>query len=105
MSTLRASDRGKRTRGRHIPFLKDREVVTSRCHGGKISGSQQTDFLQIWQKKENEKMTRMQSFPGMIALGNKTIAYTWLPSFDNANGRLCQDTEILLISLDWLSLD
>ena len=27
------------------------------------------------------------------------------PSFDYANGHLCQDPEILLISLDWLSLD
>ena len=105
VSTLLASDRGKRTRGRHVPFLKDREVVTSRSHGGKISGSQQTDFLQIWQKKENEKMTRMQSFLCMIALRNKTVAHNWLPSFDNANGRLCQYPEILLISLDWLSLD
>ena len=41
----------------------------------------------------------------MMALGNKTVAQTWLPSFDNANGRLFQDSEILLISLDWLLLD
>ena len=50
-------------------------------------------------------MTCMQSFLCMVALGNKTVAHTWLPSFDYANGRLCQDPEILLISLDWLSLD
>ena len=57
-------------------------------------------------KKENEKkMTCMQSFLCMMALGNKTVALTWLPSFDNENGRLCRDPEILLISLDWLSLD
>ena len=51
-STLPASDRGKRTMGRHVPFLKDREVVTSRCYGNKIPGSQQTEVLQIWQKKK-----------------------------------------------------
>ena len=47
----------------------------------------------------------MQSFLCMMALGNKTVARTWLPSFDYANGRLCQDPEILLISLHWLLLD
>ena len=47
----------------------------------------------------------MQSFLCMMALGNKTVAHTWLPSLDNANGRLFQDPEILLISSDWLSLD
>ena len=49
----------------------------------------------------------MQSFLCMMALENKTVAHThtWLPSFDNENGRLCRDPEILLISLDWLSLD
>ena len=47
----------------------------------------------------------MQSFLCMIALGNKTVGHTWLPSFDNENGRLRQDPEILLISSDWLSLD
>ena len=56
-------------------------------------------------KEKEQKMTCMQSFLCMMALGNKTVAHTWLPPFDNANGRLCQDPEILLISLDWLSLD
>ena len=42
-SLLRASERGKRTRGKHVPFLIEREVVTSRCHGSKISGPQQTE--------------------------------------------------------------
>ena len=42
--------------GRHVPFLKEREVVTSRCHGNKIPGSQQTEVLQIWQKKR--KLTK-----------------------------------------------
>ena len=31
--------------------------------------------------------------------------HTWLSSLDSEYGRLCQDPEILLISLDWLSLD
>ena len=32
----------------------------------------------------------------MIALRSKTVAHTFFLSFDNANGRLCQDPEILL---------
>ena len=31
------------------------------------------------------------TFLCMIALRNKTVAYTLLPPFDNANGRLCQE--------------
>ena len=31
--------------------------------------------------------------------------HTWLSSLDSEYGRLCQDPEILLISLDWLLLD
>ena len=42
--------------------VNNREVVTSRCHGHNISWSQQTVVLQIWQKKENEKMDRYE-FP------------------------------------------
>ena len=33
-------NRSKRTRGKQVSFLIEREVATSRCHGGKISGSQ-----------------------------------------------------------------
>ena len=51
-SLLRASDQGKRTRGKHVPFLMESEVVTSCCHGNKISGSQQTEVLQKWQKND-----------------------------------------------------
>ena len=81
--TLRASDRGlgKSTRRRHVPSLIEKEVVTSRCHGNKT--------------KKTKQMTCIQSFLCMIAL-RKTVAHTFLPSFDNANGRLCQDPEILL---------
>ena len=49
---LRASNRGKRTKGIHVPFLIEREVVTSRWNGNKISGSQQTEVLQIWHKND-----------------------------------------------------
>ena len=35
-------------------------------------------------------------FPVMIALGSKTVAHTLIPSFENPNGRFCQDPEILL---------
>ena len=45
-SLLRASERSKRTRGKHVPFLIESEVVTSRCHGSKISGPQQTEVPQ-----------------------------------------------------------
>ena len=31
------------------------EAVTARCHGSKISGSQQAVVLQIWQEEKNDK--------------------------------------------------
>ena len=31
------------------------------------------------------------TFVCMGALGNKTVARTFVPSFNNANGRLCQE--------------
>ena len=80
--TLRAIDRVKSTRRRHVPSLIEKEVVTSRCHGNKT--------------KKRKKKTCIQSFLCMIALRSKTVAHTFLPSFDNANGRLYQDPEILL---------
>ena len=40
-------------------------------------------------KPRIKKMTCM-TFQCMIALRNKTVAHTFLPSFDNANDRLCQ---------------
>ena len=61
----------------------------SRCHGRKISGSRQTVVQQIWQKK-SEKFTFM-TFPPTIALRNKMLTHSFLPSFDNANDRLCQE--------------
>ena len=66
------------------------EVVTSRCHGSKISGPQQTVVLQILQEKKTKKLT-CTTFLCMTALKNKTVAHTFLPSFNNANGRLCQE--------------
>ena len=38
------------------------------------------------------------SFLCMIALRSKTIANTFLPSFDNANGLLYQDPEITMVT-------
>ena len=43
--------------------LTEKEVVTSRCHGSKISGSQQTVVLQIRQKKKTKKKNDMYDFP------------------------------------------
>ena len=40
-------------------------------------------------KKKTKKLTRMNFL--CIALRDKTIAHTFLPSFDSANGRLCQE--------------
>ena len=40
---------------RDHPFQDNREeVVTSRCHGSKMSGSQLTVVLQIWQRKKRQ---------------------------------------------------
>ena len=46
-------------------------------------------------KKRKKKMTCI-PFLRIIALRNKTVAHTFLPSFENANGRLCQEPAILL---------
>ena len=69
----------------------------SRCHGRILSGSQQLNRgpTNMTEKKKRKKIG-MYYFPGMIALRNKTVALTFLPSFENANGRLCQEPEILL---------
>ena len=62
------------------------------CHGSKISGSQQTEVLQIWHKNDIYTV-----FPRcMIVLRSKTVAHTFFPSFENANGHLYQEPEILL---------
>ena len=66
---------------RDHPFEDNREeVVTSRCHGSKISGSQLTVVLQIWQRKKRTKLTCM-TFLCTIRLGNKTVIRTSLQSF------------------------
>ena len=41
-------------------------------------------------KKKKKKLTCM-TFLCMIALRNKTVTHTFLPSFHNANSRLCQE--------------
>ena len=48
--TLRAIDRGKSTRRRHVPSLIEKEVVTSRYHGNKT-------------KTKNEKNDMYTVFP------------------------------------------
>ena len=42
-------------------------------------------------KKKTKKLTRTTLFLSMIALRNKTVAHAFLPSFDDANSRLCQE--------------
>ena len=49
----------------------------------------------IAEKKTKRKMTYI-PFLLITVLRNKTVAHTFLPSFENANGRLCQEPEILL---------
>ena len=63
----------------------------SHCHGNKISGSQQTMVLKIWWKKQNNWHAWL-SILRTIALRNKGVAHTFLSSFNNANGCLCQDS-------------
>ena len=71
------------------------------CHGSKISGSQLTVVLQTCQKKEKIDIYFM-TFLCVIALRDKTIAHTFLPSFHKAIGRLCQETlSSLEILLPW----
>ena len=60
------------------------EVVTSRCHGSEAWS------CRYGRKKNTKKLTCM-TFRCIIALKNKTVAHTFLPLFDNANGRLCQE--------------
>ena len=38
----------------------------------------------------SNNLTRL-TFLFMIILGNKMVAHTFLPPFDNENGRLCQE--------------
>ena len=41
--------------------------------------------------ENNADMQTCMTFLSMTTLRNKTVAHTFLPSFDNANGRLCQE--------------
>ena len=41
-------------------------------------------------QEKTKKLTRM-TFLCMTALGSKTVFHTFLPSFDNANDRLCHE--------------
>lgn len=54
------------------------------------------------EKQKTKKLSCM-SFLCMITLRNKTVAYSFLPSFDTANGSLCQKTcSVQEILLPWL---
>ena len=50
----------------------------------------------MWQKKKNEKMDRY-DFTVHDCTQEQKIALTFLPSFDNANGHLCQELMIFEI--------
>ena len=52
-----------------------------------MSGSQETVVLQNWQKLKPPKNDMCD-----FALKNKTVAHTCLPSFENGNGRVCEET-------------
>ena len=61
------------------------KFFTSRCHSSNISGFQHTMVLQ-----KREKLTCM-TFLCVIAHQEQNEAHTFLPSFDNSDGRLCQE--------------
>ena len=83
--TLRAIDRVKSTRRRHVPSLIEKEVVTSRCHGNKRKKNETNDVYTVFPVHDcTQEQNRSPYF------------FSIFPSFDNANGRLCQDPEILL---------
>ena len=48
--------------------------------------------LQVWQKATKKLNCACVTFLCMILLRNKTLAHTFLPSFDNANGSLSWKT-------------
>ena len=53
-------------------------------------------FCKYDRKKKREKELTYMTYLCMIALGNKTVAHSFLLLFDNVNGCLCQEmmTEI-----------
>ena len=66
--------------------IENEEVVTSRCHGSEISGSQQP-WSSKYDRKENEKVVRY-DFPMQDCTQKQNGSPFFFPSFDNANGRL-----------------
>ena len=66
--------------------IENGEVVTSRCHGSEISGSQQP-WSSKYDTKENEKVVRY-DFPMQDCTQKQNGSPFFFPSFDNANGRL-----------------
>ena len=81
------------TRERPRPWKKHEEKTRS------LSNRERSRYVTLPLYKQNKKtkqMTCIQSFLCMIALRSKTVAHTFFLSFDNGNGRLCQDPAILL---------
>ena len=66
--------------------IENEEVVTSRCHGSEISGSQQP-WSSKYDRKENEKVVRY-DFPMQDCTQKQNGSPFFFPSFDNTNGRL-----------------
>ena len=64
--------------------------MRSRYHGSKISGSQQTVVLQIWQKNKNNGENDMFDFPVHNCTKEQNGSPYLFPSFDNANRPLGQ---------------
>ena len=62
----------------------------SSCHRSKFSRSQRSSGPENMAEKKNEK-SDLYDFPVHDCTRNKTVAHPFLPSFDNANGRLCQE--------------
>ena len=61
----------------------------SRCHGSKISGSRQIVAQQIWQKKSEN--IYIYDFPAHDCAEEQRLTHSFLPSFDKADDRLCQE--------------
>ena len=63
----------------------------SRCHGSKCPDVTKRWSCKHGRKKKGTKKLKCLTFICMIALRNKTVAHFLIPSFDNANSRLCQE--------------
>lgn len=69
--------------GFHAFFSLKYKEEESFCHVA--MEAKKTVVLEVWQKKQ--KKSTCMTFQCMIAFRNKTVAHTFLSSFDNANSR------------------